>query len=168
MRGGVGAGLELQPAQISTAYTSGITTEGHSNPFGVGTEAPVPPVGTTVACARLDYSDSYVPDYWSPSAGDRVPPVGTAVHCAQLDCSDFCVPDCVPELLESVCDMEESLPVAGDAVLPEMSPVVFAGLAAVPVSLPAVAGAVPSAVFAGGGSLLTRLLRPTEGRSLSE
>ena len=26
------------------------------------TEASVPPVGTTVACARLDYSDSYVPD----------------------------------------------------------------------------------------------------------
>ena len=71
---------------------------------------------------------------------------------------------CVPE---SVRDTEGSLPVAGDVVLPEMSPVVFAGMAAVPVSLPAVAGAVPSAVFA-GGLLLTWLLRPTEGWSLSK
>ena len=115
------------------------------------TEAPVPPVGTTVACTRLDYSDPYVPDCWALSAGARVPPVGTTVHCARLDCSDFCVPDCVPELLESVRDTEEILPVAGDVVLPEMSAVVFAGTAAVPVSLPAAAGVVPSAVFAGGG-----------------
>ena len=46
---------------------------------------------------------------------------------------------------------EEGLPVAGDVALPEMSPAVFAGAAAVPVSLPAVAGVVSSAVFAGGG-----------------
>ena len=57
------------------------------------TEAPFPPVGTTVMCVRLDYSDSYVPDCWPPSAGARVPPVGTTVHCAWLDCSDFCVPE---------------------------------------------------------------------------
>ena len=101
-----------------------------------------------MACARLDCSDSYVPDCWPPSAGDLVPPVGTTVHRDRLDCSDFCVPDCVPELLESVRDTEESLPVAGDVALP---PVVFAGAAAMPVSLPAVAGAVSSAVFAGGG-----------------
>ena len=76
------------------------------------------------------------------------------------DCSDFCVPDCFPELLESVRDTEEGLSVAADVVLPEVSPVVFAGAAAVPVSLPAVAGVVSPAVFAGGGgggSLLTRL-----------
>ena len=90
--------------------------------------------------SRLDYSDSYVPDCWPPSAGARVPPVGTTVHCARLDYSDFGVPDCVPELLESVRDTEESLLVAGDVALPEMSPVMFAGTAAVPVSLPAVAG----------------------------
>ena len=90
--------------------------------------------------SRLDYSDSYVPDCWPPSAGARVPLVGTTVHCARLDCSDFGVPDCVPELLESVRDTEESLPVAGDVALPEMSPVMFAGTAAVTVSLPAVAG----------------------------
>ena len=201
-------------------------------------EAPVPPVGTTVACARLDYSDSYVPDCWTPSAGARVPPVGTTVHCARLDCSDFCVPDCVPELLKSARDMEESFPVAGDVsgrvcgdgccagvfacccwggvlgsfcwgvaadasppadrvtvgvteltdtgsklpaellesvrvtedclsgdvnvALPEVSPAVFAGAAAVPVSLTATTGVVSSAVLAGGmgvGSLLMRLLR---------
>ena len=111
-----------------------------------------------MACAQLDYSDSYVPDCWPPSAGARVPPVGTTVHCAWLDCSDFYV----PELLESVRDTEGSLPVAGDVVLPEISPVVLAGTAAVPVSLPAVAGVMPSAVFAGGrGLLLTRLLRST-------
>ena len=43
------------------------------------------------------------------------------------------------------------MPVAGDVALPEMSPVMFAGTAAVPVSVPAVAGAVSLAVFAGGG-----------------
>ena len=90
--------------------------------------------------SRLDYSDSYVPDCWPPSAGARVPPVGTTVHCARLDYSDFGVPDCVPELLESVRDTEESLLIAGDVALPEMSPVMFAGTAAAPVSLPAVAG----------------------------
>ena len=91
-----------------------------------------------------------MPDCWPPSVGARIPPVGTTVYCARLDCSDLCVPDCVPELLESVRDTEESLPVAGDVALPEMSPVVFAGTAAVPVSLPAVAGAVPLAVLLGG------------------
>ena len=98
------------------------------------TEASVPLVGTTVACARLDCSDSYVP------AGVLVPLVGTTLHCARLDRSDFCVPDCFPELLESERDTEEGLSVAGDVALPEVSPVVFAGAAAVPVSLPAVAG----------------------------
>ena len=43
--------------------------------------------------------------------------------------------------------------VAGDVALPDVSPVVFAGAAAVPVSLPAVAGVVSSAVFAGGGGV---------------
>ena len=86
------------------------------------TEASVPPVGTTVACARLDCSDSYVPDCWPPSAGVLVPPVGNTVNG-----SDFCVPDCFPELLESVRDMEAGLSVAGDVALPEVSPVVFCG-----------------------------------------
>ena len=40
------------------------------------------------------------------------------------DCSDFCVPDDIPELLEPVRDMEDSLPVAGDVVRPGMFPVV--------------------------------------------
>ena len=135
--------------------------------FAPLTEASVPLVGTTVACAQLDCSDSYVPDCWPPSAGVLVPPIGTTVNCARLDCSDICVPDCFPELLESVCDMEGGLSVAGDVALPEVSPVVFAGAAAVPVSLPAVAGVVSLAVFA-GGSLLTRLLWPVKRRSLSE
>ena len=46
-------------------------------------------------------------------------------------------------------------------VLPEMSPVVFAGTAAVPVSLPTVAGAVPSSVTVltgTGNELPTELL----------
>ena len=68
-------------------------------------------------------------------------------------CVPDCVPDCVPELLGVLRDTEESLPVAGDVALPEMSPVVFAGTSAVPVSVPAVAGAVSSAVFAGGGGV---------------
>ena len=40
------------------------------------TEASVPLVGTTVACARLDCSDSCVPNCWPPSAEVRVPLVG--------------------------------------------------------------------------------------------
>ena len=38
-----------------------------------------------------------------------------------------------------------------DVALPEVSPAVFAGAAAVPVSLPAITGVVSSADFAGGG-----------------
>ena len=72
------------------------------------------------------------------------------MHCVRLDCSDFCVHDCFPELLESVRDTEEGLSVAADVALPEVSPVVFAGAAAVPVSLPAVARVVSSDAFAGG------------------
>ena len=45
--------------------------------------------------------------------------------------------------------MEDCLSV--DVALPEVSPAVFAGAAAVPVSLPAIIGVVSSAVFAGGG-----------------
>ena len=41
-------------------------------------------------------------------------------------------------------------------VVPELSPVVSARSAAVPISLPAIAGVVSSAVFAGGGGLLRR------------
>ena len=117
------------------------------------TEASFPPVGTTVACARLHWSDSYVPDCWPPSAGVLVPPVGTTVHCARFDCSDLCVPECFPELLESIRNTEEGLSVAVDVALPEVFPVGFAGAAVVPVSLPAVAVAVSSAVFAGGGGV---------------
>ena len=40
------------------------------------TEAPVALVGTTVACARLNYSDSHVPDCWLRFAEARVPLVG--------------------------------------------------------------------------------------------
>ena len=90
------------------------------------------------------------------------------MHCSRLNRSDLCIPDCVPELLESVCDTEDSLLVASNVVLPELSPVVFAGTAAVPVSLPVVVGVVPSAVITGGGLLLTRLLRPMEERSVLE
>ena len=43
------------------------------------------------------------------------------------------------------------MPVAADVALPEVSPVVFAGAGALSVSLPAVAGVVSLAVFAGGG-----------------
>ena len=48
------------------------------------TKALVPPVRTTVACARQDCSDSYVPDRWPPFVGVLVPPVGTTVHCDRL------------------------------------------------------------------------------------
>ena len=131
------------------------------------TEASVPLVGTTVACNRLDCSDSYVFNCWPPSVEVRVPPVWTTVNCAQLDCTDFCVPDCFSELSESVRDTEGDFPVAADVVLPEVSLIVFAGAAAVPVSLSAVAGVVSSAVFA-GGLLLSRLLWSTKGWSLTE
>ena len=47
------------------------------------------------------------------------------------------------------------MPAVGDVVLPVMSPVVFAGTAAVPVCLPAVAGAVPPAGFTWGGGGVT-------------
>ena len=63
----------------------------------------------------------------------------------------FCVPSGVPGLLKSVRDAVDSLPAAGDVVLPGMSLVMCAGMAAVPVCLPAVGGAVPPVVFAGGG-----------------
>ena len=86
------------------------------------TEVPVPLVGTTVACARLDYSDSLVPDCWPRFAEAWVPPVGTIVLCIRSDCSDFCVPNGVPGLLKSICDMVDSLPAAGDVGLPGMSP----------------------------------------------
>ena len=86
----------------------------------------------------------------APRPEAPVPQVGTTVVCALLDCSDFCIPDCVPEMLESVRDTKDGLPVAGEVVLPEMSRVMFAGSAAVLVSLPAITGVVSSAVFAGG------------------
>ena len=114
------------------------------------TEASIPLVGTTVACTRLHCSDSYVPNCWPPSTEVRVPPVGTTVNCVHLDCTDFCVPHCFSGLSESVHDMKGGLSVAADVVLPEVCLVVFVGAAAVPVSLPAVAGVVSSAVFAGG------------------
>ena len=64
------------------------------------------------------------------------------------------------ELLECVFRVtEDCLSVDVDVALPEVSPAVFAGAAAVPVSLPAITGVVSSAVFA-GGSLLMRLLWP--------
>ena len=47
------------------------------------------------------------------------------VQCVMPDCSDFCVADDIPELLEPVRDMEDSLPVAEDVVRPGMSPVVL-------------------------------------------
>ena len=62
------------------------------------------------------------------------------------------------ELLESVCVTKDCLLVDVVVGLPEVSPALFAGAAAVPVSLPAITGVVSSAVFA-GGSLLMRLLR---------
>ena len=73
------------------------------------------------------------------------------MNCARLDCTDFCVPDCFSGLSGTVHDTEGCLSVAADVFLPEVSPVVFAGTAAVPVFLPAVAGVVSSAVVAGGG-----------------
>ena len=88
------------------------------------TEAPVQLVGTMVACARLDYSDSHVPDRWQRFAEAQVPPVGTIVQCVRSDCSDFCVPNGVMGLLESARDTEESLPVTGEVVMLGMSPVV--------------------------------------------
>ena len=51
----------------------------------------------------------------------------------------------------------------GDVALPEVSPVVFMGAAAVLVSLPAVAGVVSSAIFAGGSSC-----RRTDGHCQSD
>ena len=56
--------------------------------------------------------------------------------------------DSNPELLGSVRDTVNSLPAAVDVVLPRMSPVVFAGMAAVPVCLPVFTGAVPPVAFA--------------------
>ena len=63
------------------------------------------------------------------------------------------------KLLEYVRVTEDCLSVDVDVALPEVSPAIFAGVAAVPVSLHAITGVVSSAVFAGGGSLLMRLLR---------
>ena len=96
----------------------------------------------------MDYSDSYVSDCWPPSVEAGVPPVGTTVHCARLD---FCIPDCVPELLGSVRVTKDCVSLDVVVALPEVSPAVFAGAAAVPVCLPAITGVVSSAVCAGGG-----------------
>ena len=54
------------------------------------------------------------------------------------------------ELLESVRDC---LSVDANVALPEVSPAVFSGAAAVPVSMPAISRVVSSAVFAGGGGV---------------
>ena len=89
------------------------------------------------------------------------------MHCSRLNRSDLCIPDCVPELLESVCDTEDSLLVASNVVLPELSLVVFAGTAAVPVSLPVVVGVVPSAVITGGGGVAADAAPPANGGTVS-
>ena len=117
------------------------------------TEALVPPVGTTVEDARQVCSDSDVSDCWSLSVGVRVPTVETTVCCAWLNCFDCDVPVCIPDLLESGRDAGESLSVLRliNVVLPEVAPAMVAGAAAVPMSLPAVAGVVSSDVLAGGG-----------------
>ena len=55
------------------------------------------------------------------------------------------------ELLGSVCVTKNGVHVDVDVASPDVSPAVFAGTAAVPVSLPAITGVVSSAVFTGGG-----------------
>ena len=84
-----------------------------------------------------------VPDSWPRFVEARVPLVGIPVHCVESDCSEFCEADGNPELLGSVRDTGNSVPAAVDVVLPGMSPVMFAGTAAVSVCLPAVTGEVP-------------------------
>ena len=71
--------------------------------------------------------------------GAQAPTDGTAVCCAWLDDFDWVVPDRVPDSLD-LRHVEE--------VLPDVFPVVSAGVAAMPVSLPTVAEKVSSAVFA--------------------
>ena len=59
-----------------------------------------------------------------------------------------------------------SLPAAVDVLLPGMSPVVLAGMAAVPVCIPAVTGAVPPVVFA--EEVAAVVIFAAEGRLLTE
>ena len=70
-----------------------------------------------------------------------------------VDCSDCDVSDCIPDRLESGREMRESSSVLRpvNVVLPEVAPVVVAEAAAVPMSLPAIAGVVSSVILAGGG-----------------
>ena len=67
-----------------------------------------------------------------------------------MDDFDWVVPDPVPDILESGRTTEEYLSDLRhvEKVLPDVFPVVFAGAAAVPMSLPTVAEVVSSAVFA--------------------
>ena len=71
----------------------------------------------------------------------------------RLDDFDCDVPIRVPDLLESGCATEKCLPVLGhvDEVLLDVSPVVSARAAAVPMSLPTVTDVVSSVILAGGG-----------------
>ena len=78
-------------------------------------------------------------------------PVGDMIHlnrpavcCAQLDDFGWVVPDCVPDILLS----ERTLNLTQDIhVLPDVFPVVSAGVAAVLRPLPAAAEFVPQAIF---------------------
>ena len=82
--------------------------------------------------------------------GAQAPMDGTAVCCARLDDFDWVVPDRVPDILESGRATEEYLSDLRqvEEVLPDVFPVVSAGAAAVPVSLPTLAEVVSLAVFA--------------------
>ena len=128
-------------------------------------------------CAQLDCSDFCVPDCFPElSERDTEEGMSVAVDVALPEVSPVvfvraaAVPVSLPdkgtvtvgvtvltdtgsvlpaELLESVRVTEDCFSV--DRALPEVSPAVFAGAAAVPVSLPAITGVVSSAVFTGGG-----------------
>ena len=58
------------------------------------------------------------------------------------------------ELLGPVCVTKNGVHVDVDVASPDVSPAVFAGTAAVPVSLPAITGVVYSAVYWGGSWLM--------------
>ena len=112
--------------------------------------------GTAVDDTGQVCSDSEVSDCWSSSGGGGgawAPTVDTTVCCARLDCFDCDVPVRVPDLSESGRAREKCLSVLGhvDDVLPDVSPVMSARAAAVPMSLSTVGEVMSSAVLAGGG-----------------
>ena len=114
-------------------------------------ETVVPLGGAAVDDIRQLCSDSEVSDDGSSSGGGGLRPLRTGPLCVvRLDDFNWVVPDRVPDILESGRATEEYLSDLRhvEEVLPDVFPVVFAGAAVVPMSLPTVADVVSSAVFA--------------------